>query len=292
MAPTVGSGAIATRARRPPSRDPEPLVIGASLLGGLLASSCCVVQLALNSLSIGCAGFSLLRPYRHWMRLATAAMLGLLLARHGASRRTLGTVVASVLLTCSEDAVSAVNRAGSVRALLQRASASASAALLARRHHHERRQPAAAAALIRWRLDVEGMRCQACAARVRSAVASLPGVRNATVELEGGRLDVWCDGAAAVRGEQLAAAVSSLDASYRVSLAGAECFGASDAPVPCSGGDNGVSNGGGGAGSGGDDDGRHAADDPRSRAGDGGGGGEGRGGAEESGQCDLQRQEL
>ena len=36
-----------------------------SVIGGLLCSSCCLVQLGLNSLSIGCAGFSTLTPYRY-----------------------------------------------------------------------------------------------------------------------------------------------------------------------------------------------------------------------------------
>ncbi|KAL6063341.1 Mercuric transport protein MerT [Balamuthia mandrillaris] len=38
---------------------------GVAVVGGLLASSCCVVQLLLNALSFGCAGFNtVLEPYR------------------------------------------------------------------------------------------------------------------------------------------------------------------------------------------------------------------------------------
>ena len=35
-----------------------------AVLGGLLCSSCCIVQLLLNSFSVGCAGFAVLTPYR------------------------------------------------------------------------------------------------------------------------------------------------------------------------------------------------------------------------------------
>jgi hypothetical protein len=46
------------------------LSLGA-LTGGLLSSSCCVIQLVLNYTSIGCAGFSALTPYRHVFRAIT-----------------------------------------------------------------------------------------------------------------------------------------------------------------------------------------------------------------------------
>ncbi|KAF6254320.1 hypothetical protein COO60DRAFT_333071 [Scenedesmus sp. NREL 46B-D3] len=48
------------------------LSLGA-LTGGLLSSSCCVIQLVLNYTSIGCAGFSALTPYRHVFRAITGA---------------------------------------------------------------------------------------------------------------------------------------------------------------------------------------------------------------------------
>lgn len=247
-----------------------PVVLGA-LTGGLLASSCCVVQLALNALSVGCAGFSVLRPYRPHLRAATAALLALLLVRHGASRRTLGTAVAALLLTYSEDAVGAANRAGwgPLRALLQRAGEAAQLLRVGSAAPHK-------AAVVRWRLDVAGMRCQACAARVRAAAAALPGVRNASVDLAAGAVEVWADasaaagsgdgggggGAAAVtRGGALVAAVAALDPSYRVALAGAECFSAAAAAAACpanleavgaaAGVGGGSSNGGGAAKDGG-----------------------------------------
>ncbi|GBF89537.1 hypothetical protein Rsub_02255 [Raphidocelis subcapitata] len=226
-----------------------PVVVGA-LAGGLMASSCCLVQLALNSLSVGCAGLSVFKPYRSLLRLATAAMLGALLLRSGLNRRTLGTLVCSLLLTFSEDAVSAVNRAGSVRALLTRAGLLPRAAA----------PPSPPPPLVRWRVEVQGMRCQACAARVRGSVAALPGVRNATVELGAGRVEVWAEPGAPLSGGALAAAIRALDPGYAVGTAGRECFAAEGgARVDCGGGEGaggGGSSGGsscssGGSGSGG-----------------------------------------
>lgn len=50
--------------------------LGLAVLGGLLSSSCCVLQLLLNALSVGCAGFSALTPYRPLFLALTASSLG------------------------------------------------------------------------------------------------------------------------------------------------------------------------------------------------------------------------
>jgi copper chaperone CopZ len=234
-----------------------PVALGA-LTGGLLASSCCVVQLVLNSLSVGCAGLSVFKQYRGLLRLATAGLLGLMFARAGVNRRTLGTLVCSLLLTFSEDMVAAVNRAGSIRALLAPvppAAGSGDAAATAAAAAAAAAATAAATAavpkphsLVRWSIGVKGMRCQACAARVRGSVAALPGVVNATVKLDKGRVVVWADassssspsssslsaGAGALSGPALVSAISALDPSYAVSVAGRSCHdAASGAAVAC-----------------------------------------------------------
>lgn len=218
--------------RRRAGRADVPVVLGA-LTGGLLASSCCVVQLALNSLSVGCAGLSVFKPYRPGLRLLTAGMLALLLARHGVSRGTIGTAVASLLLTFSDDALAAVNRQGSLRLLLRRAGLLGRSRPAGDGGADEGRDPA----LVRWSVDVEGMRCQACAARVRGSVAALYGVRNATVELERGRVEVFAE-PGAVEGGALSAAIGALDVSYAVRVAGPECFTADDLLVACGGEDS------------------------------------------------------
>lgn len=186
----------------------------------------------LNAATIRCAGLSVFKPYRPVLRLVTASLVGLLLLRQGINRRTLGTIMCSMLLTFSEDALAVINRHGSLRIVLQRAagilkgdsstSGSSSTA------------QAAAPAMVKWRLDVDGMRCQACAARVRGSVVALPGVRNATVELQQGRVEVWTDGGIRTDlGSELAGTIGAIDASYAVQLAGQECYSKDDQPVPC-----------------------------------------------------------
>ncbi|KAK9795948.1 hypothetical protein WJX73_002658 [Symbiochloris irregularis] len=57
--------------------------------GGLLASSCCVLQLVLNAFSVGCAGFSVLTPYRPVFAALTSASLAYTHHKYRDRRRTL-----------------------------------------------------------------------------------------------------------------------------------------------------------------------------------------------------------
>ena len=66
--------------------------------------------------------------------------------------------------------------------------------------------PAAVAPLRTWDLPIEGMTCASCATRVERAVAKLPGVAAASVNLATERLHV--DAAPALGFEVLAAAVA------------------------------------------------------------------------------------
>ncbi len=52
---------------------PRPLTGFFPLLPALLSSSCCLLQLALNVFSLGCAGFAWLTPYRCVPPTLTAA---------------------------------------------------------------------------------------------------------------------------------------------------------------------------------------------------------------------------
>ncbi|PNW85733.1 hypothetical protein CHLRE_03g207650v5 [Chlamydomonas reinhardtii] len=84
-----------------------------SLLGGLGASSCCVLQLALNAVGLGCAGFAVLTPYEPIFKGITLAALAHLLLRDGFSnRRALLTTALSLGLLFSQDAVRFYNRGG------------------------------------------------------------------------------------------------------------------------------------------------------------------------------------
>ncbi len=194
-----------------------------------------------------CAGLSVFKPFRLLLRLATAALLALLLVRNGVSRRTLGTVVCSVLLTYSEDAIALLNRHGSVRQLLRRAGLLRGDGSSSGGDPANKRAPS----VVRWELDVKGMRCQACAARIRAGIAALPGVHNATVELTAGSVEVWAESDGSVTGDKLAALVLGIDESYTVAVTARDCFTADDKPAACGGALGGSSSGGSSGGSGG-----------------------------------------
>ncbi|CAG8553610.1 15854_t:CDS:1 [Dentiscutata erythropus] len=82
-----------------------------AILCGLLSSSCCVIQLILNIFSVGCAGFSLLTPYRLVFLSFTAILITTTIFQYGLlSKRTLITIFISVLLSISPEVVSRYNQ--------------------------------------------------------------------------------------------------------------------------------------------------------------------------------------
>jgi copper chaperone CopZ len=230
------------------------LGVAGALAGGLLASSCCVIQLALNATSLGCVGFSALTPYRGFFRTLTGACLAYLLLVQGPSRRTLATVALSIALMVSQDAVAMHNSGalstvlrGTLEAFRRRASSAADTGL-------SNSLPAAVAA--RALLRVKGLRCEACASRLRHALVSLDGVIGCTVSLGDGLVEVWSNVTATAtlatgsgsgsgttiaatslmlpRGDALIAAVRAVDASYTAELLEeARCFGAAGEDTPC-----------------------------------------------------------
>ncbi|KAF0362620.1 hypothetical protein F8M41_014032 [Gigaspora margarita] len=80
-------------------------------LCGLLSSSCCIIQLILNMFSIGCAGFSLLTPYRPLFLSFTSILIITTIFQYGfRSKRTLMTALISILLSTSPEFVSLYNQ--------------------------------------------------------------------------------------------------------------------------------------------------------------------------------------
>jgi copper chaperone CopZ len=231
----------------------------AALASGLLASSCCVLQLALNAASIGCAGFSVLTPWRPLFRALTAASLAALAARQGLTdRRTLATAAAALALAASSDVLAAVNRRGEVSlssrppppffplppmlllpplvaAPLRRALAPLNlpdshflrvyldAALAQGGGGGGGGGTLAGAAARNVTLRVRGVRCEACAARVRGALAGVPGVVAAAVDVVDGAggeaavvVSVKGTGEEGADRGRLVAALEALNAGYEV----------------------------------------------------------------------------
>ena len=146
---------------------------------GLLSSACCLFQLILNAMSVGCAGFNtVLGPFRPYF-LALAAVLQACVwtievdARaHGAPADE-GIVVGSLLcvgLSFLPEALSlwVARRGGDV------ATSDDGAMLM---------------------LRVSGMGCTACTAKVQDALATVPGVAAAAVDLEAESATLRLDGA-------------------------------------------------------------------------------------------------
>jgi copper chaperone CopZ len=205
------------------SRGHLPAVIGA-LTGGLLSSSCCVLQLLLNYTSIGCAGFSVLTPYQRYFRFLTVGILGYLLSRQGINSRTLTTAAFSLMLMFSQDAVSTYNKRAMPPALEQ---------LLARLNttsSSSRSKGSSPPANSKYTLAVSGIRCEACASRVKGILLGLDGVHNCSVSLADGKVEVWTDGGS-VQGQEIAAAVAKKG--YETRILQHQCYDNRSKQQPC-----------------------------------------------------------
>ena len=152
---------------RPPPKETEarradaPAACGA-LVGGLLGSSCCAVQLGFNLLGLGCSGLNVwLGPWRPWTRAATATFFALRWASAPPQRRRAllaATFVAAVLTFLPE--------------ILLYAGSTALA------------PPTGGA--VRLELKVEGMGCEACQLAVAGALQRASGVLDAAADFETG----------------------------------------------------------------------------------------------------------
>ncbi|GIL95921.1 hypothetical protein Vretimale_1837 [Volvox reticuliferus] len=89
----------------PPSSFATRVFTGLSLAGGLLSSSCCIIQLALNLMNLGCAGFAVLTPWKTQFRTFTFVALAHLIYRDKLNRRSLLTIALTIALMFSQDAV-------------------------------------------------------------------------------------------------------------------------------------------------------------------------------------------
>ncbi|ORY95245.1 hypothetical protein BCR43DRAFT_492678 [Syncephalastrum racemosum] len=141
----------------------------------LLASSCCVIQLVLNMLSISCAGFAVLTPYRPWFTLATLATMTLAWQRqkknhdNNKSRRVLFWTgcVAAVLLASPE----------LVRYMNESASTLDTRPIV---------------------LELDGLGCLACANKIKQGLKQVPGVADALVFFDNSTALVKCNAPCAV----------------------------------------------------------------------------------------------
>jgi len=135
-----------------------------SALAGLLSSSCCLLQLGANALSIGCAGFNtVLGPARPAMRLLTAAWLLVLWTLTLRRRWPRHHAVFSTLLCAGLAFMPELLLAGGGPAFAP-----------------------PTASTFDLRLTIDGMGCEACQWHVRSVLERTAGVASADVDFAAG----------------------------------------------------------------------------------------------------------
>ncbi len=138
---------------------------GAVIIGGLLSSNCCALQLLLNYMGVGCAGFAILSPFRLYFFLAASAAL--LVFRTPSAlviTRSLQAVIFCSLVLMPE-IVGLYSRNGNPFLSFSSDRHSSSLSLLFR---------------------VTGMKCAACGDRARSLSLSASCVQDSAVHWERG----------------------------------------------------------------------------------------------------------
>lgn len=161
------------------------LELAAATVGGLLSSSCCTVQLVLNSLSLGCAGFAVLDKFRPVFLALTFSSLAYKTWRydirmHRAPLRSLPTWLIAAALASSPALVRAVNRRRGLAALAEERTPAIA-------------EPKTPAGPLKFR--VTGMKCEACGNGLRNALEAMGGGVKADVLFEEGVIYVERDAA-------------------------------------------------------------------------------------------------
>ncbi|KAI8620099.1 hypothetical protein BC830DRAFT_1225628 [Chytriomyces sp. MP71] len=174
----------------------------ATIICALLGSSCCAIQLMLNAMSLGCAGFSALDPFAPVFASLSFTFLFAAFVRNGlkANRRISVTAFASLLLL-----------------LLPQ---------LVRLHSRNKLWPSrvptlgfeklAPACISSFEWTIHGLKCLGCAARLKSHLEGVQGIASADVDFTQSAVTVHVPGEETVESwESLVLdAVGSLDFTY------------------------------------------------------------------------------
>ncbi|KAG0267518.1 hypothetical protein BGZ95_002830 [Linnemannia exigua] len=231
---------------------------------GLLSSSCCLIQLALNLMSVGCAGFSILTPYRP-LFLAFSSLLVLFnLFNYRWSPRTAWTVALVVTLTTTPEMVAIYNQssAGSLQRLPDTFLASPSAVRLPdflkhapwaapaflssslrpkhvkpivvapassqdQRSDSSRLGSTSSGMFIKYVVHIDGMACEACASRLRQHFSRQQGIERANVFFGDKKLVLWAQagsGSMMLSERVIQDMVAQVDTKYTANLEGTFSF--------------------------------------------------------------------
>jgi hypothetical protein len=142
----------------------------AVVVGGLLSSNCCALQLLLNYVGVGCAGFAVLSPFRLYFFLAAAAAL--LMMRTPAVRAISLSSQAALFfcLVVMPEVISVYSRYGNPAGNSYFSPSIVDA-------------PAPSSSVL---VRVMGMKCAACGDRARTMSSSVPCVEHSAVYWETG----------------------------------------------------------------------------------------------------------
>ncbi|KAI9339396.1 hypothetical protein BDR26DRAFT_862354 [Obelidium mucronatum] len=162
------------------------------IAAALLASSCCVVQLILNSLSIGCAGFSALDPYQPLFTTATVILLSSSLIHSRfklvSDPKFWFTVVTCIVLMASPTLVEMHNK--NHLFLIPSISSLKSVSTIPLHSDSDLSLHPGFACLKIHTWKISGLKCQGCAARVKSVLDAIENVERTTVDFENGLVKV------------------------------------------------------------------------------------------------------
>ncbi|CAO3645057.1 unnamed protein product [Mucor hiemalis] len=122
----------------------------------LLSSSCCVIQLVLNVFSVSCAGFAVFTPYRSLLTAFTILLLTHNAYKKGLNNRgVLFSVIISVCLMISPNIVQMIN-------------------------HGDGATTSVAASQF-YRVELQGLGCEACANRIRNTLNAVDWIHSTKV---------------------------------------------------------------------------------------------------------------
>ncbi|KAF9976842.1 hypothetical protein BGZ73_007641 [Actinomortierella ambigua] len=256
-------------------------------LMGLLTSSCCIIQLVLNAFSIGCAGFSVLTPFRPIFLSLSISMIVYNIVQYGRSRplQTLITVLIVTTLSLTPELVAHKNHGGSLlpspawwgssplvsslglqfsvwssrlfpssgskqtpdthvqttktgACAADPMSASPSSILDTIPHHPapvndktvrypdiESHDLPKGSTLDIFKVRVEGMKCEACANRLKRAFQAHPGIQKCTVHFQDKHLYIWATPSSSSASQesswtesQIRHVIASVDFKYQAKL--------------------------------------------------------------------------
>jgi hypothetical protein len=138
----------------------------AVIIGGLLSSNCCALQLLLNFMGVGCAGFAILSPFRLFFFFAASLSFFLLGTSHSTSRAIDRSTQAAIFcaLVSMPEMISFYSRYASYYSSTSENNLPSSALFV----------------------RIFGMKCAACGERSRTLSLSVPCVRDSAVHWERG----------------------------------------------------------------------------------------------------------